>query len=96
MPPLLPVTPLSDQLDPATVVAKLNGTFQEAQRRLDAPAAAELAATIRAAKYAVLLRSWKPEWGNRDAFDRWVRENGDRDPPPDLFPKIIPVFRGEL
>ena len=96
MPPLLPVTLGSNQLDPATVVAKLNGAFQEAQRRLDAPAAAELAAAIRAAKYAVLLRGWKAEWGDRAAFDRWVRENGDRDPPPDLFPKIVPVFRGEL
>jgi len=95
-PPLLPVVLGTSQFVPATVVAKLNGAFQEAQRRLDAPAAAELAAAIRTAKYAVLLRSWKPEWGDRAAFDRWVREHGDRDPPPELFPNVIPVFRGEL
>jgi branched-subunit amino acid transport protein len=95
-PVLLPVAQAATGLDPATVVARLNGAFQEAQRRLDPPAAAELGAALRAAKYAVLLRDWKPEWGDRGAFDRWVRENGHRDPPPDEFPKVIPVFRGEL
>src|SRR5689334_4372470 len=55
-----------------TVIAKLNGVLQDARKRLDAPAAAELEGAIRGAKFAVMLRGWKPEWGDRAAFERWV------------------------
>lgn len=95
--PLLPPAARDGQgLEADRVVAKLNGFFQESQRRLDAPAASELAAAIRAAKFAVMLRGWKPAWGDRAGFERWVRENGNQDPPPERFPEAIVVFRAEL
>jgi hypothetical protein len=43
-----------------------------------------------------MLGRWKPEWGDRALFDQWVRENGDKDPPPDLVPGATVVFRTEL
>lgn len=82
--------------EPEIVVAKLNGVYQEAQKRMSGPAAAELAAAIRAAKFSVMLGRWKKDWGDRDAFERWVRTNGDKDPPPDLVPGATPVFYAVL
>jgi branched-subunit amino acid transport protein len=82
--------------EPDIVVAKLNGAYQEAQKRLSTPAAAELADVIRAAKFAVMLGRWKADWGDRDAFERWARENGDKDPPANLFPKSYAVFNAAL
>ena len=94
----VPITATSNGsgIEPEHVVARLNGFLQESQRRLSAPAASELATVVRAAKFAVMLGRWKPEWGDRALFDRWVRENGDRDPPPDLVPGATVVFRTEL
>jgi branched-subunit amino acid transport protein len=90
------VAPNGSAIEPEHVVAKLNGFLQESQRRLSAPAASELATVVRAAKFAVMLGRWKPEWGDRTLFDRWVRENGDKDPPPDLVPGATVIFRTEL
>jgi hypothetical protein len=82
-------------LEPERVVAKLNGLVVEAQQRLDPPAAAEFEAAVRSAKYSVMLGRWKPEWGDRAAFERWARESGDRDPPDQLVPAAM-VFRTVL
>lgn len=82
--------------EPEIVVAKLNGAYQEAQKRLNTVEAIELAQVIRAAKYAVMLGRWKADWGDREAFERWARDNGDRDPPANLFPKAILVFNTTL
>ena len=83
-------------LDPEIVVARLNGFLEEARQTMDPPAAAELEEAIRAAKFAVMLTRWKPEWGDREKFERWARENGDRDPPDDLVPGATLVYRTVL
>jgi branched-subunit amino acid transport protein len=90
-----PLAPIAGP-EPEMVVAKLNGAYQEAQKRLDMVAAVELAQVIRAAKFAVMLGRWKADWGDRDAFERWARDNGDKDPPANLFPKAILVFSAAL
>ena len=82
--------------EPQVVVAKLNGFFEEAQKRLSTPAAAELADAIRAAKFAVMLGRWNPEWGDRTKFELWAREHGDKDPPPDLVPGATVAFHASL
>jgi branched-subunit amino acid transport protein len=90
-----PTVPASGP-EPEIVVAKLNGVYQDVQKRMSGPAAAELAAAVRSAKFAVMLGGWKKDWGDRDAFERWVRANGDKDPPPDLVPGATPVFHAVL
>jgi branched-subunit amino acid transport protein len=95
-PPGLRLPPAPMVSDPGVVIAKLNGAYQEAQKRLTTPAAAELADAIRAAKFAVMLVNWKPEWGDRAKFERWVREHGDKDPPPDLVPGATATFASAL
>jgi len=82
--------------EPHIVVARLNGMYQEAQKRLSAPAAAELADTVRAAKYAVMLGRWNPDWGDREKFAHWARENGGKDPPQERFPYAYGVFNSQL
>ncbi|HEX2137101.1 MAG TPA: hypothetical protein VHG30_14560 [Microvirga sp.] len=82
--------------DAATAAARLNGLLADARRRLDPPKAAEIEAAIRAAKYALILTQWQPEWGDRGAFERWVREQGDKDPPPDLSPGASLTFHTVL
>ncbi len=66
--------------EPERVVAKLNGLVLEARKQLDPPAAAEFEGAVRSAKYSVMLGRWKSQWGERDAFERWARDNGDKDP----------------
>ena len=78
--------------EPERVVAKLNGLVLEARPRLDPPAAAEFEAAVRSAKLSVMLARWKPEWGDRAAFERWARDNGDQDPPEYLAPAAM-IFR---
>ena len=78
--------------EPERIVAKLNGLVLEARQRLDPPVAAEFEAAVRSAKYSVMLGRWNPEWGDRAAFERWARENGDKDPPDRLAPAAM-VFR---
>jgi hypothetical protein len=78
--------------EPERVIAKLNGLLAEARQRLDAPAAAEFEAAVRYAKYAVMMGGWKAQWGDRTAFERWIRENGDKDLPDD-FAAAAMVFR---
>jgi len=90
-----PLAPIAGP-EPEMVVAKLNGAYQDAQKRLNMVEALELAQVIRAAKFAVMLGRWKAEWGDRDAFERWARDNGDKDPPANLFPKAILVFSAAL
>jgi hypothetical protein len=82
-------------LEPERVVAKLNGLVVEARQRLDPPAAAEFEAAVRSAKYSVMLGRWKPEWGDRAAFENWARDSGDKDPPDQLVPAAM-VFRTVL
>jgi hypothetical protein len=79
-----------------TAIARLNGLFDDAQARLDPPRAAEIEAALRAAKLALILTHWKPEWGDRPAFQRWVEQEGDKDPPPDLSPGAALAFRTVL
>lgn len=81
--------------EPERVVAKLNGLVLEARQRLDPPAAAEFADAVRSAKYSVMLGRWKPQWGDRAAFERWARDNGDKDPPDHLGPAVV-VFQTVL
>jgi hypothetical protein len=81
--------------EPERVVAKLNGLVLEARQRLEPPAAAEFEAAVRSAKFSVMLGRWKPEWGDRAAFERWARDSGDKDPPDHLAPAAM-VFRTVL
>ena len=81
--------------EPERVVAKLNGLVLEARQQLDPPAAAEFEAAARSAKFSVMLGRWKPEWGDRAAFERWARDNGDKDSPDHLAPATM-VFRTVL
>jgi hypothetical protein len=81
--------------EPERVVAKLNGLILEARQRLDPPAAAEYEAAIRSAKYSIMLGRWKAEWGDRAAFERWARENGEKDPPDHLSPASL-IFQTVL
>jgi hypothetical protein len=81
--------------EPERVVAKLNGLVLEVRQRLDPPAAAEFEAAVRSAKYSVMLGRWKPQWGDRTAFEHWARDNGDKDPPDHLGPAAL-VFQTVL
>jgi branched-subunit amino acid transport protein len=83
-------------LDPAVVVARLNGYLDDTRQRLDRPAAEELAAAIRAAKLAVMERGWKPEWGEREAFVRWVSAGADSDPPSERAAGAVIAFQAKL
>jgi branched-subunit amino acid transport protein len=82
--------------EPEIVVARLNGIFQKAQSQMNTVEAEELAQMIRAAKFSVILGRWKPEWGDRAAFERWVREHANQDPPANLVPGVIVVFNSVL
>jgi len=79
-------------LPPGDVVARLNGLYQNSQRQMNTVEAEELARLIRAAKFYVILGSWQPQWGDRAVFERWVREHGNEDPPPNLVPAAGLVF----
>jgi hypothetical protein len=79
-------------LSPEVVVARLNGLLDSARQSMSAPAAAEFAAAVRSAKFAVMILGWKPEWGDREKFAGWTREHGDSDPPLDLAPGASVVF----
>jgi hypothetical protein len=83
-------------IEPEVAVARLNGFLASARESLTKPEAEELEEAVRAAKFAVMLARWKPEWGDRDAFERWAHENGDRDPPDDLVPGATIVYRTAL
>ena len=83
-------------LDPAVVVARLNGYLDGMKQRLDRPAAEELAVAIRVAKLAVMDRSWKPEWGEREAFVRWVSAGADGDPPSERAAGAVIAFQAKL
>ena len=78
--------------DTETVLGKLNGVLRKSQSQMNAAEADELAQTIRAAKFAVLLSRWQAEWGDRAAFERWTREHVNEDPPPKLFPGIAAIY----
>jgi hypothetical protein len=83
-------------LEPEVAVARLNGFLESARENLSRPEVEELEEAVRAAKFALMLARWKPEWGDRSAFERWARENGDRDPPDDLVPGATIVYRTAL
>jgi hypothetical protein len=78
--------------EPRSVVAHLNGVLENARQTMSGPAADEFAQAVRAAKYAVMLGDWDPDWGDRDAFAAWARENGTEDPPLDRVPGAAVVF----
>jgi branched-subunit amino acid transport protein len=92
------VTPLAAVAGPEAdvVVARLNGLYQKEQSQMNTVEAAGLAQTIRSAKFAVMLGGWKSDWGDRAKFERWVRDQGDKDPPPDLVPGATVVFNSVL
>ncbi|HUF57408.1 MAG TPA: hypothetical protein VMM55_12690 [Thermohalobaculum sp.] len=83
-------------LEPEVAVGRLNGFLAEARASLSNPQAEELEQAVRAAKFALMLSQWKPEWGERAAFERWVEQNGDKDPPDDLVPQATVVYRTVL
>jgi hypothetical protein len=78
--------------EPRSVVAHLNGILENARQTMSGSAADEFAQAIRAAKYAVMLGDWDPDWGDRNAFAAWARGNGTEDPPLDLVPGAAVVF----
>lgn len=82
--------------DAATVVARLNGYLDDMRQRLDAQPASELAAAIRAAKLAVMERRWKPEWGDREAFARWVGAGATGNRPVEQAALAVVVFETKL
>lgn len=86
----------SGGLDAETVVARLNGYMDDMRQRLDRPAADELASAIRAAKLAVMVVAWKADWGDRDAFAKWVDAGADANPPMDRAPRAVLVFGTKL
>jgi branched-subunit amino acid transport protein len=83
-------------LDAEVVVARLNGYLDDMATRLDRPAADELAAAVRQAKLAVMVLGWRSDWGERDAFARWVGAGADRDPPLDRAARAVVVFQTKL
>jgi hypothetical protein len=84
-------------LKPEEVVAKLNGYAEDARARLGNKAAAEeVAEAINVAKLAVMISNWNSDWGDRAAFDRWVREGAAADPPITEAPGAVVVFRTVL
>ncbi|MGH6821641.1 MAG: hypothetical protein ACREDU_12385 [Methylocella sp.] len=89
--------PLPGGLKPEEVVAKLNGYAADAHARLDNKAAAEeIAEVIKVAKLAVMISNWNADWGDRAAFDRWVREGAADDSPITEAPGAVVVFRTVL
>lgn len=82
--------------EPEIVIARLNGFYQEAQKRLSTPQAAELAVAIRAAKFSIMLGRWKPEWGDRAKFESWARDHGDKDLPREIGEDAFRVFNTVL
>jgi branched-subunit amino acid transport protein len=80
--------------EPDAVVPRLNGIFKKMQSQMNTVEAEELAQIIRAAKIAVILARWKPEWGDRAVFELWVREHVNQDPPPTLVPGAGLVYYG--
>jgi hypothetical protein len=83
-------------LEPEVAVARLNGFLAASRDTLPGPEFAELEQAIRAAKFALMLMHWKPEWGDRSAFEKWVRQYGEEDPPDDLVPGASVVYRTAL
>ena len=82
--------------DAETVVARLNGYRDETAARLDRPAAEELAAAVRSAKLAVMVLSWRPDWGEREAFARWDGAGAGQDPPLDRAARAVVVIQTRL
>jgi len=91
-----PPTPAVGGLEARTVLAQLNGYVEDMRQRLARPAADELAAAVRAAKLAVMERDWKPEWGEREAFVRWVNAGAEGDPPVERAAGAVVVFQAKL
>ena len=94
-PPSLSAAPLAG-IEPEIAVARLNGFLARSRETLSRPEAEELEQAVRAAKYALMLSHWKPEWGNRSVFEGWALGNGDTDPPDDLVPAATVVYRTAL
>lgn len=88
----MPERPSPGSLKPEEVVAKLNGYTEDARARLDKAAAEEIAEAIKAAKFAVMISNWNSEWGDRAAFEHWVREGAASDPPIAEAPGAVVVF----
>lgn len=83
-------------LEAPVIIARLNAYLDDMRQRLDRPAAAEFAAAVRAAKLAVMLGGWKSEWGDRDAFAKWVGGGAEGDPPTDRAAGAVIVFGTSL
>ncbi|HEX5321929.1 MAG TPA: hypothetical protein VFW46_22425 [Stellaceae bacterium] len=90
------VAPGLASLDTETVIARLNGYLDDMRQRLDRPAADELASAIRVAKLSVMAVAWKPDWGDRDAFAKWVDAGADANPPMDRAARAVLVFGTKL
>jgi hypothetical protein len=54
----------------------------------------ELAAALREARVSLMCRSWKDEWGRREAFVDWVYNYGEGDPPSREISRAVAVYRG--
>lgn len=83
-------------LDTEIAVARLNGLLETVRKDLPKPQVDEMVEAVRAAKFAMMLAGWKSEWGSRAAFEKWARENGEKDPPDDLVPGATIVYRTVL
>jgi hypothetical protein len=49
---------------------------------------------LREARVAMMEQAWRAEWGDRDAFRRWVYDEAEQDPPPSGIVKAVAVYRG--
>jgi hypothetical protein len=54
----------------------------------------ELAVALREARVSLMCRSWKDEWGRREAFMDWVYNFGEGDPPSQEINRAVAVYRG--
>lgn len=93
-PAKIPVQAVVGGPEPDDIVPRLNGIFQKMQSQMNTAEADDLAQIIRGAKIAVILARWKPEWGDRAVFERWVREHVNQDPPVTLAPGAGLLYYG--
>jgi hypothetical protein len=68
----------------ATDVAKLAPGAQRNEREI----------ALREARVAMMEQAWHAEWGDRDAFRRWVYDEAEQDPPPSGILRAVAVYRG--
>ena len=95
-----PVNPLRDiaisGLDPEVVVARLNGFLEERPPEHGPACRSGAGGDDPRGKIRRHADALEARMGRPDKFERWARENGDRDPPDDLVPGATLVYRTVL